>query len=121
MSIQLNVSGKELRLLDTALISQINHYQTMVDDYRKEMGSPDCAGYLDCLVDLEKCDSRRKRDYEKLRLKIKAQILIEALKDFRSEKTRAFRELGDSARRYLLHTGSGIREAYQKLGDSLVK
>lgn len=119
MNMRLNLSDKEVVLLNTALISQINHYQTIVDDYRKEMGSPDCAEYLDDLKDLEKRDSGRKRDYEKLRSKIKTQILWEALRNFGSEKTECFRRVGSCGRLYLLHVGGNLKETFAGIKDSL--
>lgn len=121
MRITLEFSDREVQLLSTALISQINHYQDMVDGYREEMGSPDCAGYLDCLVDLEGREGRQKKEYEKLYANIKSQVTKKALEEFLYEKAMVFRELGNSARRYLLYVGSNIREVYRKLEDSLVK
>lgn len=41
MGIALNLSGKEMDLLNTAVICEINHCQTMVDDLKKEMEGPD--------------------------------------------------------------------------------
>ncbi|HCT91664.1 MAG TPA: hypothetical protein DF613_09855 [Lachnospiraceae bacterium] len=120
MGIILKFSDKDLELLATALISQANHCQTMVDDLKEEMEVPDCQEYLECLVDLEKDWGRKKKEYEELHTKIRMQARRKALEDFCSEKAEAFRKLGDSAQKYALHVGGSIRETFLKLENSLV-
>lgn len=117
----LNLSDRESKLLNTAVICEINHCQTMADDFKKEMEGPDCLEYLDCLADLEKDWIRKKKEYERLHAKIKMRAEWKALEDFCSEKAGVFRKLGNSAERYLLHIGGSIKETFSKLEDSLIR